>query len=125
MNIPEVLKIEQTIRDLVSNIRGQVVDSIKERPLEGVEKVSDRPDCFTISFSALQQGGILSPQYYSPVSQARAVEQALSGVETASELMKKVTKMINTEHIREFPLNKETVRILKEFVRCDNEDYSV
>ena len=90
--------------------------------LDGVKEISDAPCCFSVSFKALAQNGlILSPEYYSQPTQKEAVLTKLKNCGGDIEKMRNIIKAMIDKQRVEFAgksdktiyLNSGTIATLK------------
>lgn len=117
--ISEALAHEEALGKLVERIRLQLFEDIcNEQTLPGVKVIDASFPCSTVPLSTVKEHGtILAPYYYTPKTQARLVNEQLTGAKTVSELMSRCREMVETEKVKTggntYLLNPETVKVLK------------
>ena len=119
MNITEILNQEQKIAAYMEEFVDALVKKIETTPVDGVQPVSKSPNCFVIRLSTIQSNNlVLSPEYYSPVSQAHYVRQAFDCCKTVTSLLEKINQIAADGYVKingnRYPINKHTISILKE-----------
>lgn len=123
MNLQEILRIEESISDLLETARNDIIQEIDKTEIEGVERINNF--CAVIKLSKLQNN-VWSPEYYIPHIQASYVAVALAGIKTASSFVKKVEDMIENRRVKigqnVHYLNDTTVSILIKHYKGFTED---
>lgn len=119
MTISELLDQEKRISAYIEEFIESLVNKIESTPVDGVKPISKSPNCYVVKLSTIKNNNLMiSPEYYSPVSQARYVRHALEYCKTATAMMEKIDQIAYDRFVRingvRYFLNDHTVNILKE-----------
>lgn len=116
MTLKQIIEIENSFSEMIDALKKKIVAEIEETPIEGVQKINSTISI--VSFSALGEGTILTPDYYNSSAQARCVGDSLKNVSTAASFVKKLQEMVDKRNVRikgtTYPLNNQTIEILRE-----------
>ena len=113
VSLQEILRIEQSISELLKTARNDIIKEIETTEIEGVKKINDF--CCVVKLSKLRNN-IWSAEYYLPRVQASYVKTALASVKTAAAFVEKVADMVENRRVKigknVYYLNDTTVGIL-------------
>ena len=119
MTLKQIIEAEDSFLKMIDELKKRIVTEIEETPIEGVQKVNSIISI--VSFSALSKGTILTAEYYISDAQARYVNDALKSVSTAASFVKKLQEMIDKKSVilkgTKYPLNDQTIEILKKYIK--------
>lgn len=119
MNLNCILEAEESVANMVRDLKEQIVKEIAETPLKGVKPIAG--NLIVIKLSSLQ-GNVWSPEYYMPTVQAGYVRNALEGISTAHSFVKKMGEMIKKRGVKIgvniYSFNDATISILEKY--CPN-----
>ncbi len=121
-SIGRLLAAEQETSKMLDEIKRDVVRKIETTPISGVTVVSTAPMAVTTSASAIFGSSrmVLSPKYYFPSAQAKAVAKGLDRQKTISDVLKFVETAVHDRKVRaageDVPLNDTTLKILIELL---------
>ena len=117
-------ELKAAMDDLKKSIQKEVEEIDVEFP--NVKPIKGSTICFTVKFSELAGGGILSPFYYSADSQKREVAQIVSQCTSLETIVKKLNKIVCSGKLpdgREIhPLFQEKLRGILETNGCVGEE---
>lgn len=119
MTLKQIIETENSFSKMIDELKKSIVTEIEETPIEGVQKINSIISI--VSFSALSKGTILTAEYYISGAQARYVNDALKSVSTAASFIKKLQEMIDKKSVilkgAKYPLNDQTIEILKKYIK--------
>lgn len=119
MTLSQIIETENSFLKMIDELKKKIVTEIEETPIEGVQKVTSTISI--VNFSALGKGIILTPEYYVSSAQARCVSDDLKNVSTAASFVKKLQEMVDKRNVKikgtTYPLNDQTVEILKKYIK--------
>lgn len=118
MKLSRLVETEKRFYAEVVAAKRELLQTIAETPIPGVKILGN--NCFEISLSTVKSNRfIMSPEYYSPTSQANLIQSAINPDDTATKLFRKINKIITDEYVvvskTKHTLNPQTLRILQEF----------
>ena len=119
MTLKQIIETENSFSEIIDALKKRIVAEIEETPIEGVQKINSTISI--VSFSTLGKGTVLTPEYYISSAQARYVNDALKSVSTAASFIKKLQEMIDKKSVilkgTKYPLNDQTIEILKKYIK--------
>lgn len=119
MTLNEIIETENSFSKMIDELKKRIVTEIEEAPIEGVQKVTSIISI--VNFSALGKGTILTPEYYISSAQARCIGDALKNVSTAASCVKKLQEMVDKRNVKikgtTYPLNEQTIEILRKYIK--------
>lgn len=118
--IVEVMELENSIKTMIDDIVKEIKSDIDSNPIDGYKPLGN--NCFTVKFSTLSRHDVWSPEYYSSHKQAEYVHKYLEGASTATDFVKRITKLVNERQIKfsygnVARLNDKTIEILKKYTK--------
>ena len=119
MELSILLETEKQFYAKVVAAKKELIQEIAETPIPGVKVLGN--NCFQVKLSTIRDNRlIMSPEYYSPTSQADLIRSAINPDDTATKLFEKINKIISEGYIvvsrTKHTLNPQTIQILKRFV---------
>ena len=118
-NISEIMKLEQSIASMLTDLTAQIKKATAESNMDGVKSVAK--NAAIVSVSSLDSG-ILCPYYYLQSTQADIVEQHLRSAKTASEFVDRMKNMVETKKVKlrseTYRLNSKTVEIINSYLEA-------
>ena len=122
--VKKALQREVELVMLLSQLKTEIIDAVKEaKPLPGVKPIGDgKLNCAVVRLNALRENSFnLSAEYYLPSSQADAVKTRISGAKTVTELIARVTDIVETKSVKAngttLQLNNSTIEALKKYAK--------
>lgn len=116
--LSDVLRIEESIQDLLNNVKARIVEDIKNTNLPHVKKINSF--CVVVKFSQIERN-IWSPEYYIQDKQAEYVNTAISSCSTAITLLKKLQTIIEDRKVKigknVHYLNDATISVLEKHIK--------
>jgi len=117
MTLKEMIEIESSVEQIVSELRNKLISELTNAEIPGVKKIS--PIVSIVNFSSLDKT-ILSAEYYNVDSQAKYIEQYLMPVKTVTSLASKLQDIISTEKVKlgsnTYFINPNVIKVIKEFI---------
>jgi hypothetical protein len=115
--LKEIVELEKSVSDMLSEITSQIAKTTSETPMNGVKIVAT--NIASINFMSLDHG-ILCPSYYLQSAQAEMVERKLREAKTATEFISKIQSMIDEKKVKingeQIRLNPKTIEVLKSYL---------
>lgn len=119
MTLKQIIETENSFSEMIDALKKRIVAEIEETPIDGVQKINSTISI--VSFSTLGKGTVLTPEYYISSAQARYVGDSLKSVSTATSFVKKLQEMVDKRNVRikgtTYPLNNQTVEILRKYIK--------
>lgn len=116
-NINEIIAMEKSIADMLSELTSQIAKTTSETPMDGVKIVAT--NIASVNVMSLDRG-ILCPSYYLQSAQADMVERKLREAKTATEFIGKIQNMIDEKKIKvngeQIRLNTKTIEVLQSYL---------
>lgn len=113
-----IIEMEKKVQAAIESIKSELNSKVSNVKVKGIKKISNSPNCFTVSLSKLRNG-VLAPEYYSQNSQAKYIEKAFNGVNTVSGFIAKVNQIIEDKYVivggNRHTINEETIKVLKKY----------
>ena len=116
----KIVKKEAETAFIIARIEYNIEEALKETKLDGVSSLGN--GCQSVSLSTIANNElILSPEYYSPETQAKLVGEYLSSAETGTALMSRIQDLTQKGYIKKGNnherLNPKTISVLKRFIK--------
>lgn len=115
--LKEIVALEQSVSDMLSELTSQIAKTTSETPMDGVKIVTK--NIASVNISSLNCN-ILCPSYYLQSAQADMVERKLREAKTATEFISKIQNMIDDQKVKvsgeQIRLNPKTIDILKSYL---------
>lgn len=119
MTLKQIIETENSFSKMIDELKKRIVVEIKETHIKGVQKINSTISI--VSFSALGEGNILTPEYYISSAQAHYVCDDIKSASTAASLVKKLQEMIDKKNVKikgiTYPLNSQTIEILRKYIK--------
>ena len=113
MGIKDIEKQEELVRKMVSDLKKELLGSLSDVKIKGVNPIGSTGNMAVVSLSALRNG-IWSPSRYLVTVQVKAIADAVAGAETLKELKKKLQSFIDTRRV---VVKGETILLDDEIVK--------
>lgn len=116
-NLHEILKIEQSISNMIEDLKTQIIDDISGKPLDDVTTITK--NICIVKLSKLRKD-VWSPEYYLPYKQAEYVGHAIKDIPTIHSFISKISEIIKSEYVKigqnKYRLNDATLSILQKYL---------
>ena len=118
----EIVALENEVKDIIERKKVELDGKILEKNMDGVKEIGNSPNCVIVQASSLLKGKVLAAETYIQSGQAKAIKSKLDGCKTMTDVIEKISSMIETGVIREhrsgytLPLNPQTIKVLKDFL---------
>lgn len=97
LTIKGALEQEQQLLQLVESIKADIGISVRNATsIDGVTNSDKTVACCTVSSQSLTRTKILDPNYYLQPAQANAVCRRIQSAKTVTELLNRITEMVET-----------------------------
>lgn len=115
--IKEIVAMEKSIADMLSELTAQIAKTTSEASMDGVKQLAT--NMVSVNLSSLESW-ICCPSYYIQSTQAEMVERKLKEAKTATEFVNKIRTMIDEKkvkiHNEQIRLNPKTIEILQSYL---------
>ncbi len=118
INLTMALATEKRIKEMVRELKENIVADTKNKNVDGIEKVNDFIGI--IDFTTLINHGVWGAECYLQSVQANYIERSLNNIETVCGLISKIERMIEDKKVKvngeTCYLNDLTIEVLKNFI---------
>jgi hypothetical protein len=115
--LQEIVALEKSVSDMLSELTSQIAKTTSETPMDGVKIVAK--NIASVNVMSLDHE-ILCPSYYLQSAQAEMVERKLRETKTATEFINKIKTMVDEQKVKvsgeTIRLNPRTIEVLQSYL---------